>query len=316
MSICEHSFSSGRSLPTTTHVRVASAQTVTVSAWRLYPYSSQPFPSSCPSRTHCDLVSISVVPADYCQVYQWISCYSINRQVSLLSFVIFSPAFNRVDLCPIPVFHNSVLVWFPPYLLCFLCSLILLYILISLRISLQPLLLASYSVSWLPYDHHYASNLQIYISSSCLSSELKNNMLSCLLDISPYTTSTSKSTHLKLNSWSDSQIIFLQSPLSLGIAPPTVTNQKLQGQSFSFFVHNIPINVKNHWFNFLSISRTTQSFPHLLQPLKSKPTFSFSWNTAKAIFHLYPFSIHSPYYNLSDLLKHKSNNIAPLCEIL
>ena len=196
------------------------------------------------------------MPADYCQVYSCISCYSINRQVSLLSFLIISPAFSRVDLCPILVFHDSVLLWFPPYLLCFLCSLTLLYILIPLRISLQPLLLASYSVSWLPYDHHYASNLQIYVSSSWLSSELKNNMPSCLRDISPYTTNTSKSTHLRLNSWSNSQLIFLQSPPSLGIAPPTVTNQKLQGQSSSFFVHNIPINVKNHWFYFLGIPRT------------------------------------------------------------
>lgn len=218
--------------------------------------------------------------------------------MSLLSFLIFSPAFNRVDLCSSLVFHDSVLLWFSPYLLCFLCSLILLYISISLRISLQPLLLASYSVSWLPYDHHYASNSQIYVSSTCLSSELKNKMLSCLLDISPCTTSTSKSTHLKLNSWSNSQLIFLQKSSVSKIAPPTVTNQKLQGQSSSFFVYNILIHVKKYWFYFLSISRTHPKLSTSTTTTKVQANIFFFLEHCKSHFPslplFNPFSILQP----------------------
>lgn len=118
------------------------------------------------------------------------------------------------------------------------------------------------------YNHLCANDSWMYVSSSCLFPKLKYNMLNCLLHIPPWIYHhTSKSTYLKLNSWSNSQ------PLFFPKSSVSMKNSISCYKPSSFLNHHIPVNVKSYWFYFLDISRT---YPNLLQ-LESKPTFLFSW---------------------------------------
>lgn len=83
--------------------------------------------TSIPSLTHYHLASASVLPGDYCQVYEWLPCCSI-QQTSVTAQLpnLRSCIQQSWLLCPVLIFHGTAFLWFASYLLGFLCPLILL----------------------------------------------------------------------------------------------------------------------------------------------------------------------------------------------